>query len=176
MATYQDNLSQNFGNMGLGPNNGQYPPRELTPTNGIHAAANTVLQRNRATDTRGSNNNHLPHHTTLRLRQANTARPRQHRRISLRRTSLQSRVNGGPCTISSTSAGTMPTRTRARRSGRRLDTMRPRSQAVTLAATMPRRSSSTSTTPRLDRLPVTPRAVVAAWAWPAAWRWALPRA
>ncbi|TQV97751.1 hypothetical protein V2A60_006519 [Cordyceps javanica] len=26
MATYQDNLAQNFGNMGLGPNNGQYPP------------------------------------------------------------------------------------------------------------------------------------------------------
>ncbi|KAK8145965.1 hypothetical protein G3M48_003788 [Beauveria asiatica] len=28
MAAYQDNLSHNFGNLGLGPNNGQYPPQQ----------------------------------------------------------------------------------------------------------------------------------------------------
>ncbi|KAJ2968454.1 hypothetical protein NQ176_g9174 [Zarea fungicola] len=95
MAAYHDNLSQNFGNLGLGPNNGQYPPRSI-------------------------------HNTTRLHRKGNTAHLRQHLHTSPRLTSLPSRANGGLFMTSSTSAGTMPTRRRGKRSGRHLDIIRRR--------------------------------------------------
>lgn len=161
-----------FWQHGLGAQQRPIPPSSVGPLQTGFAQLLTHCQPSKATDIRGSSNSHLSHHTTLRHRRISTVRPRQHRHTSLRRTSPRSRANGGPFTIASTSAGIMPTRVRAKHSGRLPDTMRRRTRAATLGATTRHSSSSTNTARRLGRLLVRRRAAEAAWAWAVAWRWA----